>query len=497
LQQPAQASSLAARLRAVLRGLGLALGLAAVGLLLRWAFLRLRRITLHPTDYTTPPIEPHEVAPGLRRVIISDVHLGDGSRLDDFFDDEALAEFIDSYVSAGGPTELILAGDTLEFLQVRLPGLDDDEYSDLAAGRRAAAIVAAHRGVFEALGRFLAGAGNQVTALIGNHDFELHYPAAKAEVRRAIGVAEGDARLRFAVRYRGGGLYLVHGNQFDGWNRFLNFDGISQPFEVPRGTQMVKEVINDLEDDPLPYAPLLDNVKPTSAFLWYMLALPRLRNKAARRFTARGMAGFMQVVAWPTPHHMPITGNGPGGALSAPALAFVWLWVARFRRGRVERHREVARQVSQVADMVEPPEQVIDQVQSEAARQYEREARAFRDRFAREMLALARRPEHRELSLFICGHTHNAGVTPLGLGQFYINVGTWTEIIYDLATMRRQEQRFPFLEITYPRGERPEWRLLVWEGGDEAPHPWQEGGSTGRRRGRLRGVSSQPRPDQV
>lgn len=485
MQQPAPAPKVASRLRAVLRWLGLAFGFVALAFLLRWIFLRMRRVTLRPTDYTTPAIGPDEVDPLKRRVIVSDIHLGDGSRLDDFNDDVALAEFIEVYVR-GGPTELILAGDTFEFLQVRLPGLDDDEYSDSAAGRRTAAIIAGHPLVFAALARFVAEPGNQITALIGNHDFELHYPAAKAEFRRALGLSEGDPRLRFAVSYRGGGIYLVHGNQFDGWNRFLNFDGISEPFEIPRGTQIVKEVINDLEDDPLPYAPLLDNVKPTSAFLWYMLALPRLRNQAARRFTARGVAGFLQVVAWPTPHHMPITGKGPGGPLSSPALRFIWRWVARFRRGRVERHREVARQVGQVADMVEPPEQVIDQVQNEATRQYEREARAFRDRFAREMLALARRPENRDLTLFVCGHTHNAGVTSLGKGQYYINVGTWTEIIFDLASMRRQEQRFPFLEVNYPEGEKPEWRLLVWYGSDEPPQPWQEGTPVARRRGRLR-----------
>jgi len=483
----------AAQVRAALRTLALLLGLGGLGFLLRWIFLRLRRITLHPTGYTTPAIGPDAVAPGMRRIIISDVHLGGGDRLDDFDDDGALADFIDGYVAGDEPTELILAGDLLEFLQVRLPGLDDDEYSDAAAGLRAAAIIGAHKPVFEALGRFVARPGNQLTVVIGNHDFELHYPAAKAQLRQAVGLAAGDGRLRFAVSYQGGGIYLVHGNQFDGWNRFLNFDGISEPFEVTRGTQIVKEVVNDLEDDPLPYAPLIDNVKPASAFLWYMLALPRLRNTAARRFTLRGVAGYMQVVAWPTPHHMPFTSTVQG---RLPALGFLWRWLVRFRRGRVDRHREVARQVGQVAEIVEPPEQVLDQVQSEAARQYEREARAFRDRFAREMLAIARRPEHQNLTLFVCGHTHGAGVTPLGHGQFYINVGTWTEIIYDLTTMLRQEQRFPFLEVTYPEGERPHWQLLVWEGSDEPPHSWQEGPRKGRR-GRPRGVGARARPDQV
>ncbi|HMQ29931.1 MAG TPA: metallophosphoesterase [Chloroflexaceae bacterium] len=457
------------------RGLARLAWLAAAILAGRWLFLRLRRVMLRPTPYTTPPIGPELVDPRRRRIVLSDIHLGGGDRLDDFDDDEALIDFINRYVAGDEPTELILAGDTVEFLQVRLPGLDDDEYSDAAAAARLEAVVRAHAGVFAALARFMADPRHQLTVLIGNHDFELHYPAAKASFAAAVGLSADDPRLRFGVSYHGGGVYIVHGNQFDGWNRFVNFDGISEPFEVVRGTQLVKEVINDLEDDQLPYAPLIDNVKPTSAFFWYLVALPRLRSSPSRRFLARGVAGFIQVVAWPTPHQMPITGHGPGGLLSAPPLRGLWRGIARFRRGRVARHREVSRQVGEVAGAVTPPDDVIDQVQLEASRQAEREQQAFKDRYVREMLAVARRREHRDDTLFVCGHTHGAQAVTLGRGQTYVNTGTWTEIIFDIATMRRQEQRFPFLEITYPEGGRPSWRLLVWVDGDEPPPPWHDG----------------------
>ena len=460
-----------------LRALGVGAGLAVAAFLGRWLFLSLRRVSLHATAYTTPPIGPELIAPRMRRLVLSDLHLGGGDRLDDFDDDEALISFVDGYARGAEPTELILAGDTVEFLQVRLPQLDDDEYSDAAAALRIAQVIHAHAGVFAALARFIADPGNLITLLIGNHDFELHFPAAKAAFAAALGVTLDDPRLRFGVSYSGGGVYIVHGNQFDGWNRFLNFDSISEPFEVVRGTQLVKEVINDLEDDPLPIAHLIDNVKPTSAFFWYLVSLPRLRIPAARRFTTRGIAGFLQVVAWPTPHQMPITGRGPGGLLSDPALHGLWGWVASIRRGRVARNREVSRQVGEVAGAVEPPGEVIeviDQVQSEARLQTEREVRAFNDRFAREMRQIARSPAHRSDTLFVCGHTHLARMVPLGHGQLYINTGTWIEIVYDVATMRRQEQRFPFLEITYPDGAVPIGRLLVWIA-DDAPQTWREG----------------------
>ena len=449
--------------------------LAALSVALRWTYLRLRRVILHPTPYVTPPLGPEQIDPYRRRIVLSDLHLGSGDRLDDFSEDETLVAFIENYVQSQEPTELILAGDTIEFLQVRLPDLADDDYSQAAALARLDRVVAAHASVFAALGRFVADPRQQVTLLIGNHDFELHYPEVKARFATALGLTPEDPQLRFAVSYHGGGVFMTHGNQFDPWNRFTYFDGISEPFEVVRGTQLVKEVINELEEDSLPFAPLIDNVKPSSSLFWYLMALPRLRVAASRRFLIRGVAGFLQVVAWPTPHQMPITGHGPGGLLSAPPLAALWQWVARFRRGRVARHLEVARQVATVAGAVEPPAEMFDQVQLEAARQTERERRAFRDRFAREMQRIAQRPEHREDSLFVCGHTHLAGVLDLGYAQTYINTGTWTEIIYDVATMHRQEQRFPFLEITYPQGPRPQGQLLVWNAPGAPPRPWREG----------------------
>src|SRR5690242_21631792 len=111
---------------------------------IRWAVIRLRRILLRSTADSTPPIESEQVDPQMRRVIISDLHMGAGDRLDDFDADAELALFIRSYVAGGVPTELILAGDTFEFLQVRLSDLSDFEWSSAAAARRLGAILAVH-----------------------------------------------------------------------------------------------------------------------------------------------------------------------------------------------------------------------------------------------------------------------------------------------------------------------------------------------------------------
>src|SRR6185295_19077231 len=95
--------------------------------------IRLRRILLRSTADSTPPIAPEQVDPHMRRVIISDLHIGAGDRLDDFDADAELTRFIRNYVAGSAPTELILAGDSFEFLQVRLPDLSDFEWSGEAA----------------------------------------------------------------------------------------------------------------------------------------------------------------------------------------------------------------------------------------------------------------------------------------------------------------------------------------------------------------------------
>ena len=472
--------------------------LAAV-VLLRWAVIRLRRVLLLPTGDSTPPIGPSEVAPRMRRLIVSDLHLGGGDRLDDFDADGELAAFIRSYAIRGEPTELILAGDTFEFLQVRLPGLGDYEWSGAAAEQRLGAILSAHPEPIAILREFVAQPGNQLTLLIGNHDFELHYGAAKQLLRQALGLEDRDERLRFGISYEGGSIYLEHGNQYDSWNSFVYFDGISEPFEVVRGTRVVKDVINLLEDDPLEVAPLVDNVKPTSAFFWYMLSLPRLRKPEVRHFVVRGLLRLFRSVALPRAYHTrPVLEvreellGAPGETLQREqALKAVYELDPALRQAAAAnyggmvpevhlRRRAIGGPVGRAQSFVrrlgrerEPSEVRLAQIEQEAGQQLRREIREFKGAVLRAVARIAASPEHGHNTLFVCGHTHLAEVVALDERQIYINTGTWTTIVQDIATNRRQAQRFPFLEVLYPPGSPlPQGRLLVWQGAGVEPQPW-------------------------
>jgi UDP-2,3-diacylglucosamine pyrophosphatase LpxH len=465
---------------------------------LRWLAIRLRRVLLLPTEDTTAPITPDEVRPGIRRLILSDLHMSGGDRLDDFDADTELVAFIRSYAIRSEPTELILAGDTFEFLQVRLSGLGDYEWSGAAAEQRLRAILSAHAEVIAALRDFVARPDNQLTLLIGNHDFELHYAAAKTLVRDALDLASDDERLRFGLSYEGGGIYLEHGNQFDEWNYFVHFEGISEPFEVVRGTRVVKDVINPLEDDPLDVAPMVDNVKPTSAFFWYMLSLPRLRQPAVRRYVVRGLLRLFRTVALPRAYHRPVLEvreellGAPGQTIERElALKAVYELDPDLQAAAAANHGGVAPEIKirrrasagpvalaqafvrRLARDREPSEAALAQIEREAGRQLQREIREFKGALLRGMARIAAGPERGHNTLFVCGHTHLAEIVELSERQVYVNTGTWTPIIRDIQNNRRQDQRFPFLEVLYPDGaDQPVGRLLVWQGLDAEPRPW-------------------------
>jgi UDP-2,3-diacylglucosamine pyrophosphatase LpxH len=474
-----------------------AIELLAAAVVLRWLAIRLRRVLLLPTEDTTPPITPDEVRPRIRRLILSDLHMSAGDRLDDFDADVELVAFIRTYAICAAPVELILAGDTFEFLQVRLPGLGDYEWSGAAAEQRLRAILSAHAVVIAALRDFVAQPDNQLTLLIGNHDFELHYAAAKALVREALDLAPDDGRVRFGLSYEGGGIYLEHGNQFDEWNYFVHFEGISEPFEVVRGTRVVKDVINPLEDDPLDVAPMVDNVKPTSAFFWYMLSLPRLRQPAVRRYVVRGLLRLFRTVALPRAYHRSVLEvreellGAPGQTIERElALKAVYELDPDLRAAAAANHGGVAPEVKirrraggpaalaqafvrRLARDREPSEAALAQIEREAGRQLRREIREFKGALLRGMARIATGPEHGHNTLFVCGHTHLAEVVELNERQVYVNTGTWTPIIRDIRNNRRQDQRFPFLEVLYPEGnERPRGRLWVWQGLGIEPQPW-------------------------
>ncbi|GAC1680894.1 MAG: hypothetical protein PVS3B3_00170 [Ktedonobacteraceae bacterium] len=169
------------------------------------------------------------------QLIISDLHLADGTSILDCFGDRQQAAFegllaapssLDSPLSQAEHVELIINGDCFDFL-VTTPYNSNKTTNAATAVHKIDRIIAAHRPFFSVLHRFIAHPGRRVTFITGNHDFELCF----AEVRQRITAAiiendqtSEDERVYFCPTrfYRPvPAIYIEHGNNYDFWNHAI------------------------------------------------------------------------------------------------------------------------------------------------------------------------------------------------------------------------------------------------------------------------------------
>lgn len=144
------------------------------------------------------------------KIFISDIHLGDGSKTEDF---HATREFIDflEYVDKNAE-ELIIVGDLFELLQADL-----DE------------IILCHQLILEKL--IDTAQKVKLTYVIGNHD---HIPFVSF-VNRTIG------NVRIALKYQSSDklIWAEHGNQYDDFNRFGD---VMSAVDTPIGSKIARLV---------------------------------------------------------------------------------------------------------------------------------------------------------------------------------------------------------------------------------------------------------------
>ena len=190
-------------------------------------------------------------------LILSDVHLGND--LNDLRPrgpgsperrseqvDVDLANLLIHYARtppAGRRWRLVIAGDFIDFIGMAILPADheldtqpSDEEREHGLGNasdhgrlKLRAVVARHRGVFEALAAFVAQ-GHALTLIHGNHDMEFHWDGVKRDleallVRMALAAggkgesfaSEFAARIEFApwFYYAAGVAYIEHGHQYD------------------------------------------------------------------------------------------------------------------------------------------------------------------------------------------------------------------------------------------------------------------------------------------
>lgn len=154
----------------------------------------------------------------MKRIFISDLHIGDGSAKDDFLYDEDLIDFLNDFMDEN-EVELVFVGDCLEITeseQVRSLGLVPfEEVVEKLDGGVLDAIEKRHTALFDVLKRF--SKRHKVFYVVGNHDYHL---LKNESLQKAM--KERFEKLEilpffYDERYR---ILALHGNQFDTLNRF-------------------------------------------------------------------------------------------------------------------------------------------------------------------------------------------------------------------------------------------------------------------------------------
>lgn len=171
---------------------------------------------------STPKINVLEEKMALTKeiIVLGDLEIGGGTLTDDFISDRALSELILELNRRLHPVDLILNGDTFDFLKC--------PYSlggKLVYTRHITAEVSlsklelmytAHKRVFDALTGFVRSSQHNLFFVFGNHDLDLVFPAVQEKIRKIL---RAKSNVHFIIRYNLNGVYVEHGMQYDYLNK--------------------------------------------------------------------------------------------------------------------------------------------------------------------------------------------------------------------------------------------------------------------------------------
>ncbi len=400
--------------------------------------------------------------------LISDLHLGGVQPTVPDSEDRGfricthgadLARFISALAERPDPIELVINGDSVDFLAEEDEGGGWSAFTadGQAAARKLDRIIDNDRDVFDALGT-LVDRGHRLTLLLGNHDVELALPAVRQRLADRLGLT---GRHDFHFVYDGeayaiGRALIEHGNRYDPFNvvdhdalrRIRSLQSRRQPvaaelaFEPPAGSHMVADVVNPIKAE---YR-LIDLLKPeTSAMVPVLMALEPGYRAVLTRVAAIGLKARRHRLAAPA---LPSF----AGDINAPEhwdpLEVILRETLRERAGLL---LEVAPLVDAglVGDVAFHP--TIDRTLGLArmlgsSRRSTMESRlpallaAVRclqndESFARdaecltEYQAAAGELASRGFDIVTFGHTHLSRDVALPAGARYLNSGTWADVI--------------------------------------------------------------------
>lgn len=382
-----------------------------------------------------------------RIYVISDLHLGGATAAEndgpDFrmCGDAGLARLLrfaqhvrDEAAPGGAAIRLVLAGDVVDVLaEVPWTAFEADAArADEKLGRILARTESFWAGLRDCL-----RAGVELTVMIGNHDLEMSLPSSLTRLRGALPGARfwmGPEALRF------GPTWIEHGNQRDRFNhvdhpalaaaRLEVEAGRTPAFPTVPGSEIVRQIVNPAKER---YS-FVDLLKPeTSAMLPFLALLDADRWQRARTFLAQAMrtrpvadgvdpAQIAALIAGDAELQAHLRAADRAAFRGDPSEIGLAHLPAQFERWWQE-HVDGASRKAQRA--------LLQDVLRANAGAY---AADFGPTCvgSDDYLAAARRiVEHHETGaeVVIMGHTHHAKVEDLGANRWYLNTGTWADLM--------------------------------------------------------------------
>lgn len=165
-------------------------------------------------------------------IVLGDIEMGAGNLTDDFIADRKLSSLILELARRRHPIDLVLNGDTFDFLKCPSQLRPHTKYPRHITKEISLAklllIYNAHTLVFEALATFVRSSNKNIYFILGNHDHDLVYPEVQEKIKELLG---HEKRVHFpGLTYTERGVYVEHGQQYD----FLfkaNFDHLFSNYE--------------------------------------------------------------------------------------------------------------------------------------------------------------------------------------------------------------------------------------------------------------------------
>ena len=413
-----------------------------------------------------------------RLVFLSDLHLATDEGKRDFFAQEEITALLDELIADTAPTDLIIAGDFFDLLQLT----DETPGADRVATFRRALERREYETMLDRLRLFNGQPGHRAIYLLGNHDGESGWNDPLRTYLLDTGLV-AEISLAYAHTY-GDGLgngclvYCEHGNDYDGVNTIGDY---RNPTITPLGSHIVTDMVNYLEplgrhadlDAPTSIADI-DNIHPLGLIPWWFISTYFYQQ--VRRITRYIIlpASIVYLLFHLLPlyllfeqFHGTIVARGfdslPNIELILAGLIIMFdssllmgllVWtLIRFDFSRTRRRYGL---------------QDPDDIFRRGARHYRRTCEALVRGQLRPVHWPAEEPWN-GTDLFVYGHTHTQDLTVLALGagpRAFANTGTWTRKVIRIATNLKLPPVFvPVYELSYITVARADASMIVtlWE----------------------------------